>query len=154
MASDKKSGKSSKGTKSTTEILSEFQMLRSEQRAMANKLSEMEMELNEHKIVIDTLKNIDPKRKCYRMTGGVLCERTVEDVMPALVTNKEQLIKVIDALNDQLTKKGLEINEFKEKHNIRIRGQQDMQQRQGEDKDSKEAKRSAVVVNSLLSNYA
>ncbi|KAK1135953.1 hypothetical protein K0M31_000524 [Melipona bicolor] len=154
MASDKKSGKSSKGTKSTTEILSEFQMLRSEQRAMANKLSEMEMELNEHKIVIDTLKNIDPKRKCYRMTGGVLCERTVEDVMPALVTNKEQLIKVIDALNDQLTKKGLEINEFKEKHNIRIRGQQDMQQRQGEDKDSKEAKRSAVVVNSLLSNYS
>ncbi|KAF3423322.1 hypothetical protein E2986_00092 [Frieseomelitta varia] len=153
MASDKKSGKSSKGTKSTTEILSEFQMLRSEQRAMANKLSEMEMELNEHKIVIDTLKNIDPKRKCYRMTGGVLCERTVEDVMPALVTNKEQLIKVIDALNDQLTKKGLEINEFKEKHNIRIRGQQDMQQRQGEDKDSKEAKRSAVVVNSL-SNYS
>ncbi|XP_003393756.1 probable prefoldin subunit 2 [Bombus affinis] len=154
MASDKKSGKSSKGTKTTTEILSEFQMLRNEQRAMANKLSEMEMELNEHKIVIDTLKNIDPKRKCYRMTGGVLCERTVEDVMPALVTNKEQLIKVIDALNDQLTKKGLEINEFKEKHNIRIRGQQDMQQRQGEDKDSKEAKRSAVVVNSLLSNYS
>lgn len=29
-----------------------------------------------------------------------------------------------------------------------------MQQRQGEDKDSKEAKRSAVVVNSLLSNYS
>ncbi|XP_006561235.1 probable prefoldin subunit 2 [Apis florea] len=154
MASDKKSGKSSKGTKSTTEILSEFQMLRNEQRAMANKLSEMEMELNEHKIVIDTLKNIDPKRKCYRMTGGVLCERTVEDVMPALITNKEQLIKVIDTLNDQLTKKGIEINEFKEKHNIRIRGQQDVQQRQGEDKDSKEAKRSAVVVNSLLNNYS
>ncbi|PBC34642.1 probable prefoldin subunit 2 [Apis cerana] len=154
MASDKKSGKSSKGTKSTTEILSEFQILRNEQRAMANKLSEMEMELNEHKIVIDTLKNIDPKRKCYRMTGGVLCERTVEDVMPALITNKEQLIKVIDTLNDQLTKKGIEINEFKEKHNIRIRGQQDIQQRQGEDKDSKEAKRSAVVVNSLLNNYS
>ncbi|CAK9803726.1 Prefoldin subunit 2 [Anthophora quadrimaculata] len=131
MASDKKSGKSSKGTKSNAEILSEFQMLRNEQRAMANKLSEMEMELNEHKIVIDTLKNVDPRRKCYRMTGGVLCERTVEDVMPALVTNKEQLIKVIDALNEQLTNKGIEINEFKEKHNIRIKGQQDMQQRQG-----------------------
>lgn len=60
-------------------------------------------------------------------------------------------MKVIDALNDQLTKKGIEINEFKEKHNIRIRGQQDVQ-RQAE--DSKEAKRSPVVVNSLLSNYA
>lgn len=53
-----------------------------------------------------------------------------------------------------MTKKGIEINEFKEKHNIRIRGQQDIQQRQGEDKDSKEAKRSAVVVNSLLNNYS
>lgn len=43
------------------------------------------------RIVIDTLKNVDPKRKCYRMIGGVLCERTVEDVMPTLVTNKEQV---------------------------------------------------------------
>lgn len=25
------------------------------------------------------------------MIGGLLCERTVEDVMPALVTNKEQV---------------------------------------------------------------
>ncbi|XP_003700898.2 prefoldin 2 [Megachile rotundata] len=153
MASDKKSGKSSKGTKSNAEILSEFQMLRNEQRTMANKLSEIEMELNEHKIVIDTLKNIDPKRKCYRMIGGVLCERTVEDVMPTLVTNKERLTIVIDVLNDQLMKTGIKINEFKEKHNIKIRGQQDIQ-RQGEEKDSTEVKRSAVVVDSLLSNYA
>ncbi|XP_076760080.1 prefoldin 2 [Xylocopa sonorina] len=152
MASDKKSGKSSKGAKTTTEILSEFQILRNEQRATANKLSEMEAELNEHKTVIDTLKNIDPKRKCYRMTGGVLCERTVEDVMPALITNKEQLTKVIDALYEQLTKKGIEINEFKEKHNITI--QQVMQQRQTADKDTKETKRSGTGANPLLSNCA
>ncbi|XP_029177125.1 prefoldin subunit 2 [Nylanderia fulva] len=149
MASEKKSTKaSSKKEKSAEEILSEFQTLRNEQRMLANKLSEMEMELNEHKIVIDTLKNVDPKRKCYRMIGGVLCERTVEDVMPALVTNKEQLMKVIDALNEQVTKKGIEINEYKEKHNIRIRGQDDLQQ-QEEDNNNKEAKRKAIVVNPI-----
>ncbi|EFN77424.1 prefoldin subunit 2 [Harpegnathos saltator] len=148
MASEKKSTKaSSKDAKSNEQILSEFQTLRNEQRMMANKLSEMEMELNEHKIVIDTLKNVDPKKKCYRMIGGVLCERIVEDVMPALVINKEQLMKVIDTLNDQLTKKGIEINEYKEKHNIRIRGQDDMQ-RQEED-SNKEAKRNAIVVNPI-----
>ncbi|XP_032673290.1 prefoldin subunit 2 [Odontomachus brunneus] len=148
MASEKKSTKaSSKDTKSNEQILSEFQTLRNEQRMMANKLSEMEMELNEHKIVIDTLKNVDPKRKCYRMIGGVLCERIVEDVMPALVTNKDQLMKVIDALNDQLTKKGIEINEYKEKHNIRVKGQDDIH-RQEED-SSKEAKRNAIVVNPI-----
>lgn len=117
---------------------------------------------------------MDPKRKCYRMIGGLLCERTVEDVMPALVTNKEQvrfaissilpyppgaethdnvqmcfqLMKVIDALNDQVTKKGIEINEYKEKHNIRIRGQDDLQQ-QEEDNNNKEDKRKAIVVNPI-----
>ncbi|KAH0951371.1 hypothetical protein HN011_007010 [Eciton burchellii] len=150
MASEKKLVKtSSKSMKSSEEILSEFQMLRNEQRMLANKLSEMEMELNEHKIVIDTLKNVEPKRKCYRMIGGVLCERTVEDIMPALVTNKEQLMKVIETLNDQVTKKGTEINEYKEKYNIRIRGQDDLQ-RQEEDNNNKEAKRNAIVVNPIV----
>ncbi|XP_011172073.1 prefoldin subunit 2 [Solenopsis invicta] len=150
MASEKKPAKSSsKREKTAEEILTEFQSLRNEQRILANKLSEMEMELNEHKIVIDTLKNVDPKRKCYRMIGGLLCERTVEDVMPALVTNKEQLMKVIDALNDQVTKKGIEINEYKEKHNIRIRGQDDLQQQQEEDNNNKEDKRKAIVVNPI-----
>lgn len=49
MASNKKSGKAAEAAKSNAGILSEFQILRNEQRAMANKLSEMEMELNEHK---------------------------------------------------------------------------------------------------------
>lgn len=52
MASEKKSTKtSSKNVKSNEEILSDFQSLRNEQRMMANKLSEMEVELNEHKYV-------------------------------------------------------------------------------------------------------
>lgn len=34
-----------------------------------------------------------------------------------------QISNLIEGLNKQLTKKGIEINEFKEKHSIRIRGQ-------------------------------
>lgn len=73
------------------DIHAEFQTLRNDQRLMANKLTEMEAELNEHKIVIDTLKTVDPKRKCYRLIGGILCERTVEEVVPCLVTNEKQV---------------------------------------------------------------
>ncbi|KAK0162218.1 hypothetical protein PV327_008571 [Microctonus hyperodae] len=148
MASDKKSTKSlPKSGKSNEEILTGFQALRNDQRIMVSKLTEMEMELNEHKIVIDTLKNVDPKRKCYRMIGGILCERIVEEVLPGLITNKEKLIKVIAALHEQIEKKGKEINDFKEKNNIKIRGLDEFQQI---DEETKEPKRKALVVNPTI----
>ena len=43
-------------------------------------------------LVIDTLKEVDPSRKCFRLVGGVLVERTVKEVLPALETNKEQVM--------------------------------------------------------------
>lgn len=43
-------------------------------------------------LVIDTLKDVDPSRKCFRLVGGVLVERTVKEVLPALEANKEQVM--------------------------------------------------------------
>lgn len=59
-------------------------------------------------LVIDTLKEVDETRKCYRMVGGVLVERTVKEVLPALENNKEQVSKNprIDALSNQGVRKG------------------------------------------------
>lgn len=37
------------------------------------------------------------------------------------------MIKLIEALNNQITLKGQEINDYKEKNNIRIRNQNDVQ---------------------------
>ena len=73
--------------------------------------------------VIDTLKTVDESRKCFRLIGGVLCERTVKDVLPQLNDAKTQLEKLVASRNEQLTKKGTEINQFREKHNIKIKGQ-------------------------------
>lgn len=71
--------------------------------------------------VIDTLKNVDENRKCFRLIGGVLCEQTVKETLPNLIHNKDQLEKLIESGKEQLTKKGIEINKFKEEHNIRVR---------------------------------
>jgi prefoldin subunit 2 len=62
------------------------------------------------------------------MIGGVLFEKTVKEVLPSLNSNKTMITKVIASLAEQLTKKGVEINEYKEKHDIRIRGQNDIGQ--------------------------
>lgn len=44
-------------------------------------------------LVVDTLKEVDPSRKCFRLIGGVLVERTVKEVLPALENNKEQVME-------------------------------------------------------------
>ena len=70
-----------------------LQSLRNEQRAFASKLSELQMDLNEHKLVIDTLEKVERDRKCFRLVGGVLVERSVGEVQPALTGNRDKVIQ-------------------------------------------------------------
>ncbi|RMB93946.1 hypothetical protein DUI87_29682 [Hirundo rustica rustica] len=88
------------------------------------------------------------------MVGGVLVERTVKEVLPALESNREQLgeprhpkssetpgktpqgtpnpiSKLIEALAQQLQAKGRELSEFRERHNIRLVGEEDPKPRPG-----------------------
>ncbi|XP_005061640.2 PREDICTED: prefoldin subunit 2, partial [Ficedula albicollis] len=73
------------------QVVSRFNRLRQDQRGLASKAAELELELNEHSLVIETLREVDPTRKCFRMVGGVLVERTVKEVLPALESNREQV---------------------------------------------------------------
>lgn len=43
------------------------------------------------RLVIEALKGVDPNRKCFRLIGGVLVERKVEEVLPPLEKNKEMV---------------------------------------------------------------
>ena len=76
---------------SEQEIVAHFQKLRDEQRIIASKAAELQVEQKSHELVLETLKDVDKARKCYRMIGGVLVERTVNEVMPALEQNKDQV---------------------------------------------------------------
>ncbi|XP_058016744.1 prefoldin subunit 2 [Ahaetulla prasina] len=104
------------------------------------------MELNEHKLVIETLREVDPTRKCFRMVGGVLVERTVKEVLPALENNKEQINKIIETLTQQLQTKGRELNEFREKHNIRLMGEEEQKPPAKESPEGAAAKSSSTGV--------
>lgn len=47
--------------------------------------------MQEHQAVIKSLETLDPSRKCFRLVGEVLVERTVKEVLPAVKSNAEQL---------------------------------------------------------------
>lgn len=79
-----------------------------------------------------------------------MCEQTVKQVLPQLLTNKEQLEELIKTGNDQITKKGEEILKYKDEHNIKIAGQTTTEAggASGSDEKSSEASnRNVLVVN-------
>ncbi len=41
--------------------------------------------------MIETLQGVSPDRRCFRMIGGVLVERTVREVLPALEANRDKV---------------------------------------------------------------
>ena len=49
------------------------------------------MDRNEHRLVEDTLRPLDGNRRAYRLVGEVLVERTVEEVLPSVMTNRENV---------------------------------------------------------------
>ncbi|KAF8165569.1 Prefoldin beta-like protein [Crassisporium funariophilum] len=107
---------------SDQEIQQTYVRLQNELQALARKIGELESEADEHSLVLTTLDQAlaeDPDRKCFRLIGGVLVERTVKDVNPALRTNRDGIRKVVATLAEQYTTKEKDLDTFKRQYNIR-----------------------------------
>ncbi|XP_065846145.1 prefoldin subunit 2-like [Oscarella lobularis] len=104
-------------------IAMQFQQLRNDQQSLGVKIAEMDSELNQHNLVIDVLKDLESTRRCFRSIGGVLVERTVGDILPDLRQHSQKISDIIDSLKTQLEKKSHELQEFKERNNVRVRGE-------------------------------
>ncbi|KAJ2781556.1 Cochaperone prefoldin complex subunit [Coemansia javaensis] len=108
------------------EVLSEQELrlranqFSSELKMLASKVGELELELSEHSLVIDTVAAVDKSRKCFRLVNGVLIERTAGEVLPALKTNQDGIKAAIEQLTAQHRAKEKEFLDFQQKHHIRI----------------------------------
>lgn len=67
----------------------------------------------------ETLKPLPQDRKCFRLINGVLVERTIEDVLPALNTNSDGLKQVLDELVRQYKGKQEELDKWKARYRRR-----------------------------------
>ncbi|CAI0465964.1 unnamed protein product [Linum tenue] len=117
-------------------IANMYTSMRTELNQIYSKITELEMEVSEHSLVINAIQPLDPARRCYRMIGGVLVERNIKEVLPAVQRNKEGIEEVIARLNEALEKKKKEIADFEAKYKIRIRkGDSDMKDEEGSKKE-------------------
>ncbi|KAJ8653639.1 hypothetical protein O0I10_010676 [Lichtheimia ornata] len=105
---------------SEAEITQQYNKYKNELQQLAQKVGELESEVEEHKLVIDSISPLEPDRKCFRMVGGVLVERTVKEVLPALQTNYNGIQQVIQSLLQSYKRKEQEFQEFQKKHNIQM----------------------------------
>lgn len=53
-----------------------------------------------YRLVIDSISPLEPERKCFRMVGGVLVERTIKEVLPALETNYSGVSRIIRGMDN------------------------------------------------------
>jgi prefoldin subunit 2 len=67
----------------------------------------------EFRLVMETLEPLPRDRKCFRLINGVLVERTVQDVLPALKTNSDGLKQVLEELLKQYKGKQDEMDKWK-----------------------------------------
>lgn len=70
-------------------VAQQYNALKNRFNTYAAKINELEAERNEHALVVASMEKLEPERKCFRLISGVLVERTVKEVLPAVRKNLE-----------------------------------------------------------------
>ena len=82
-------------------------------QSMRRKIQELDQELQDHVLVLQNLTPLDADRRCFRLIGGVLVERTVGEVRPKIEDNKGRLLTILNQLAEQLKVVEDEVNRTK-----------------------------------------
>jgi prefoldin subunit 2 len=72
-------------------VIQQYRELLADCQKLHTKITELEMDRTEHLLVEETLKPLDPTRRAYRLVGECLVERTVQEVLPTVAANRENV---------------------------------------------------------------
>ncbi|KAL0019009.1 hypothetical protein WJX79_008847 [Trebouxia sp. C0005] len=134
------------GLNSERDIINRFQELKQELNALSSKFNDIDNQAQEHDSVIKALTPLDSNIKCFRLIGGVLVERTVAEVLPAVKGNGEQIRMIATSLEKQTRAKEKELVEFQEKYKIRMKGEGDEDAAASKKASSKDRKEGSGVL--------
>merc|ERR1712060_249439 len=92
--------------KLTQEQQQKYMTVKNEYTALFKSVISLEEDKKEHLLVYDTIKDLDATRKCWRMVGGVMVERTIGEIMPPLKEKIDtEISEKLKHYNDKLTTK-------------------------------------------------
>ena len=100
------------------QIIQTYKAMRANISELASKLTELDSDKTEHQLVLRAISSLPRDRKCYRSIGGVLVERTVGDVQPAVEKNVRGIEELIGKLSSDLKEREREADEFRARYNI------------------------------------
>ncbi len=100
------------GPRTETDVVNEFQARRQRLSEAYSKMNELASEIGEHDVVTKALEPMDGTRKCFRLIGEVLVERTVGEVLPAVQKNRENLDGLVQTLTESIKQQETELNAF------------------------------------------
>lgn len=91
---------------------------------LLNQLAAVSSQIQEHAVVDETLAQIPPEkregRKCFKMIGGVLVDKTVDEVIRLLGAEVKELTKSKEAVEKEITRVKSELNEWMAKNKVKI----------------------------------
>lgn len=86
--------------------------------------SSITSQITEHALVDKTLTEIAPEdragRKCFKMIGGVLVEKSVDDVIKILNEESKELAKTKEALEKEMVTSRKEMDTWMAKNKVKI----------------------------------
>eukprot|EP00161_Ancyromonas_sigmoides_P021957 TRINITY_DN65_c0_g1_i1.p1 TRINITY_DN65_c0_g1~~TRINITY_DN65_c0_g1_i1.p1 ORF type:complete len:173 (-),score=42.02 TRINITY_DN65_c0_g1_i1:196-714(-) len=111
-------------------VLEQFNRMKRQEQELAQKIGELEGDRIEHTRVLENIEKLPGDRKCFRLIGGVLVERTVAEVVPAVRDNKGNIEKALVQLRKNHEEMAGHLRDFVKKYNIKTRSQAEAEERQ------------------------
>lgn len=91
---------------------------------LQSQLSSISSQAQEHAIVDQTLSSIPPEkregRKCFKMIGSVLVEKSVDDVIKLLDEEKKELEKTKTTIEKELVETKKKMDEWMTKNKVKV----------------------------------
>merc|ERR1712217_292590 len=89
-----------------------YKRMQQEFNILKMKKIDFDIEISEHKLVLNTIKNMDYENVGLRLVGDYLIQRTIGEIIPALRKNIDKLQRLIKAIALEIEKRQKDIFEY------------------------------------------